>query len=339
MRKGQLCGILTQKKMITIEEINEIGRCFWKSRILLTAVELNLFDVFHKPLTAEAISTRLNLDRRAIEILLNALTAMGILKKKRKLFTPVEWASKYLRTDSEEYPGGGLRHMLRLWESWTQLTTVVKTGRPASLERNSSWEKDFILAMEHFAKGTAKKVAELIDLSQAEKMLDLGGGPGAYTTAFLEKNPQLKAVVFDRPGPIEIARKLLQEKGLLDLRRITFMAGDFFEDKIGQDYDFVWVSSIIHSLGEEEIKWLLKQVYQSLKPKGRIAVRDFLLDETKTYPSWAALFAVNMLVNTQKGRSYTLKEVMGWLEQIGYKSITTTPLDQRSTMVLGEKPL
>jgi len=321
---------------MTIVKIREIGSCFWQARILLTAVELKLFDVFDTPLTSEEVAERLKLDKRATSILLDALVAMGILEKKQKRFIPVPIASTFLRTDSERYPGGGLRHMMHLWKSWSRLTEIVKTGHPARKEMTEEEIRDFILGMEHLAEGLAERVATIIDLSKINFLLDLGAGSGAYTAAFLRHYSQLKAVLFDRPLPIEIAKELLRQKGI-DFNRVKFIAGDFLTDEIGQDYDFVWMSSIIHSLGEEENKNLFKKVHQALKPGGQIAVRDFLLDETGTKPAWAAIFSVNMLVNTEKGRSYKEKEVVEWLEETGFKHIERLPLDERSVILLGKK--
>jgi len=320
---------------LSVAKIREIAGCFWRSRILLTAVELKLFDVFDDFLSSEEVAKRLKINERAIEILLHALAAIGVLEKKGEKFGLTEVAAIFLRTDSEEYPGGGLRHMAHLWKDWSKLTSIIKSGCP--IKRRKRINRDFILGMEHLAKEVAEKVANLIDLSEARLMLDLGAGSGAYSVAFLKRYPKLNAVLFDLPGPINVAKELIKKKKI-EKKRIKFIKGDFLKDDLGNNYDFVWMSSIIHIFGEKENKFLLKKVYQSLNNKGKIGIRDFLLDESGLNPPWAAIFSVNMLIHTQKGRSYKEKEVIYWVKELGFDSIKTIPLDERSKIILAIKP-
>jgi cyclopropane fatty-acyl-phospholipid synthase-like methyltransferase len=166
-------------------------------------------------------------------------------------------------------------------------------------------------------------------------MLDLGGGPGSYAIAFSKTYPYLKAVVFDQDEQaLRIAREDIIKERLED--RIHLKKGDFLKDDIGHDYDLVLLSSIIHAFGEEENIYLLSKVKKSLKDGGQVVIKDFILDESKTKPVSAATFAINMLVNTKNGRTYSFSEVKGWLNALGFKEIYNIALN-RSKLIIGKK--
>ncbi len=316
--------------------IRALARGYMTSRIFLTAMELDVFaQLGTQQLTASQMARQLGTDERATEILLNALTGMGLLEKKGNLFANVKEVADLLMPSSPNYQGGGFGHTAHLWEAWSRLTEIVKSGHPPEKEWTDEMKQDFASAMKQHAKGTAERLAKLVDCSDVDRMLDLGGGPGSYAMAFARRYPQLKAVVFDKDEhTLKIAKEDIARENLQD--RISLMKGDFFVDEIGSGYDLVLLSSIIHIFGEEENISLLGKVKKSLNDGGRVVIRDFIIDETKTKPAFASIFAVNMLVNTQNGRSYSFSEVKGWLHSLGFKDIHRIPMD-RSQLIIGRK--
>jgi predicted O-methyltransferase YrrM len=316
--------------------IRELARGYMSSRIFLTAMELGIFSQLKtQELTSSQMAQKLNTDQRATEILLNALTGMGLLKKNGNLFANVEEVADLLIPECPHYQGGGFGHTADLWEAWSQLTETVRSGQPFEKEWTDEMRLDFALAMKQHAKGTADRLAMLVDCSGVKYMLDLGGGPGSYAIAFAQQYPHLTAVVFDKDNhALRIAKEDILSQNLQG--RISVRKGDFFVDDIGSNYDLVLLSSIIHAFGVEENTFLLRKVAESLKEGGRVVIRDFILDESKTKPASAAIFAVNMLVNTQNGRSYSFSEVKGWLQSLGFKDIRMIPMG-RSQLIIGTK--
>ncbi len=316
--------------------IRALARGYRTSRIFLTAMELGVFtQLGTQQLTASQIAQRLNTDKRATEILLNALTGMGLLEKKGDLFANLKEIADLLIPSSPHYQGGGFAHTVHLWEAWSHLTQIVRSGQPYNREWTEEMRRAFALAMKQHGKGTAYRLAKLVDCSDVNRMLDLGGGPGSYAIAFARCYPHLKAVVFDKDHQaLKIAKEDIAKQNLKD--RISLKKGDFFVDDIGSDYDLVLLSSIIHAFGEKENISLLRKVRGSLRHGGRVVVRDFILDESKTKPASAAIFAVNMLVNTKNGRSYSFSEVKNWLHSLGFKDIHRIPMG-RSQLIIGRK--
>ena len=136
---------------------------------------------------------------------------------------------------------------------------------------------------------------------------------------FCEKNPSLEAFILDLPGTLEITKELISKTKTAD--RIKLMEGDFNE-KIEGKYDAAFLSNIIHSEGEEEGLALIKRVYGALNDRGKIIIQDFILDNDKTSPIFPALFSINMLLFTGKGRSYSFTEMEDWLCEAGFKEVT-----------------
>jgi 3-hydroxy-5-methyl-1-naphthoate 3-O-methyltransferase len=312
-----------------VQEFAKLWGGFRASRVVLTANNYRVFDHLKTPKTAGEIARIISADPRAAEILLDTVTSLGLLKKSGNKYRNTELAGKFLEKDSPLYQGDMLRHADSLWKSWSGLDEVVKTGLP-----NRSGGRDystFIKAMHNNAVIRAKGVVSTMDLKGVRRALDLGGGPGTYSMELAAKN--IDVTLFDLPEAIAIAKELVSEQ---KTDNIHFAAGDFHTDDIGSDFDLVFISQIVHSLSVDEALALIEKARDALGPKGRIVIHDFLLEKDRAHPIPAALFSVNMLVNTAAGRSYTIQEMRGWLAQAGFKAVRTTPLGE-TVVVTGKK--
>ena len=320
-----------------ISHLITLARGFFPSRVFLTAMELGVFEQLKgQAKTSSEMAKQLGTDERAMEILLNALTGMGLLEKKNKdLFANIKELEDNLLEGSLCQKDGVFNHISHLWEAWSHLTEAVRTGKPYKKEWTDEMRQGLALFMKQHSKGKAERVSQLVDCSGANLMLDLGCGPGSYAVAFARRYPQLKIVSLDRDDQIlniaeeEIIRGKLQS-------RILLRKGDFFADDIGNDYDLAFLSSIVCILGEKENINLLRKVKGSLKTGGRVVILDLILDEWKTKPVSGAMFAVNMLVTTPNGRSYSFSEVKGWLHELGIKEIHRIPMEY-SQLIIGSK--
>lgn len=308
----------------TPEAFLRLARQFMESRILLTAAELNLFTpLAEKPHTAEQLAGRLGCDTRALTILLDALAAMGLLEKENGAYRTPPAAAAFLSRESRRSVIPMILHAAHLWESWSGLTPVVRgTGpsqAPASGARDAEELSAFIGAMHVVGLPLAEKIVAAIGPGPARKLLDVGGASGTYTIAFLKAAPGMKATLFDRPEVIPMARARLAESGLLD--RVRLAAGDFYRDELPGGHDLALLSAIIHQNSPQENGELFGKVFRALVPGGRIVIRDHVMDPDRTQPRDGAIFAVNMLVNTEGGSTYTFEEVRGWLEGAGFANV------------------
>ncbi len=303
---------------------------FMPARIILSANRYRIFDHLEGGgKTAAVLAAAAKTDRRASELLLNGLVAIGLLRKKNGRYANSAVASRYLVKGKPEYQGDILDHNNVLWDNWSGLDSVLKTGKPS---RKSHDHKSFILGMHNIATLKAPQVVKTLDLKGVQKLLDLGGGPGTYSMAFAKK--KIDVTLFDFPDTLKISKRLAKEAGIE--KRMHFMSGDFTKDEWGSGYDMIFISQIFHAYAPEECLSMLKKAHAALNRGGRVVVHEFYLDETRANPPQGAIFAINMLVNTPAGRSYAPKEMSGWMKRAGFTGIGTRRLEE-TVLLVGTK--
>ena len=306
------------------EEILKQAQGFMESRILLSAAELNLFTILQPaPLSAKETAGRVGADARALTFLLDALVAMEFLVKKGQSYQCLQPASALLVEDSPHSVLPMILHACSLWRRWSRLTDIVQ-GSNASKEefdfsRKTGELRAFIGAMHVVAGPMARKIVAGINAGSSKSLLDVGCGSGSYTIAFLQAVPGMKATLFDMPEVIEMARDRLSQEGLLD--RTTLVAGDFHQQEFPGGHDLALVSAIIHSNSLEENEQLYAKVFRSLDPGGRILIRDHVMEPNRTSPKNGTVFAINMLVGTSGGGTYTYDEIASGLTKAGFTRV------------------
>jgi ubiquinone/menaquinone biosynthesis C-methylase UbiE len=311
------------KEINSAEDMRELANSFRESRTLLSAFELKIFTVLNKHMmTSEEVAQKINANQRSTDRLMNALCAMGILKKVHGKFYNTDLASKYLIEGKPEFMGG-LYHTKNLWDTWSNLTDSVIKGSSFISNQNKTekddWVKDFIGAMHYRGVNQGKILAMMIDLTNVKRMLDVGGGSAAFSMEIVKKNPAINAVVLDLPYVIPLTKKYVSESGLSD--KFNFLEGDYLSKDFEGSYDLVLLSAIVHINSYEQNKMLIKKCGDALNQNGMIIISDFVMNEDRTHPTHGALFSLNMLVGTSNGDTYTEKEIREWFETAGLSKI------------------
>lgn len=307
---------------ITDEVINEIWNLM-KSRVILTAAELDIFSqLYEAPREIEYLKKTLEVDKRGLSRLLDCLVSLNYLYKEKGSYGLTD-KGLILSSQDEQSILPMVLHINDLWNSWSHLTETVKEGKNPKLrpvtERDEENFKDFIGAMHVVGRDLAWEIASYYDLSPYKRLLDIGGASGTYVAAFLHKNPNLRAILFDLPKVIPMAKERLTKENILE--RIELVAGDFYQDDLPTGCDVALLSAIIHQNSTEENENLFKKIYQVLEPGGTVLIRDHIMEEDRTSPANGSLFALNMLVNTQGGDTYTFEEVEQGLEKAGFRDV------------------
>ncbi|MEW6003257.1 MAG: methyltransferase, partial [Nitrospirota bacterium] len=296
-----------------VKKLREIWSSFRQARVLISANNYRIFDRLIAPKTADTISKELHIDLRATEILLDALTGIGLLNKRKDEYRNGKLASRFLVYGRPYYQGDIIRHADTLWKNWSELDEVVKTGKPSRKAYN---QEAFVLGMHNLASLKVKDVIKKIGLKGVRRALDLGGGPGTYSMEMAKKGVDVSLI--DYPETIEIAKRIIGKDVVED---INFISGDFMTDDIGKGYDLIFISQILHAYSEKDNLRILKRCKEALNDGGRIVVQEFYIDNSRIYPPQAALFSVNMLVNTERGRCYSPDEIKGWFLEAGMRNI------------------
>jgi predicted O-methyltransferase YrrM len=310
----------------TSDSLLALARNFMDSRVLLTGAELDLFTLLApEPLGLDEIVSRTGADPRALEMLLDALAAQGLLVKERGRWRTESSVAPLLVEGGEGSVLPMVLHAANLWNRWSDLTRKIAPARDAT--GGPDFVTAFIGAMHVVAAPQADLIVAAVGAGGARRLLDVGGASGTYTLAFLRTNPGMTATLFDRPAVVEMARTRLGAAGVLP--RVTLAAGDFETDPLPPGHDFAFVSAILHQNSPAENLALYGRIHEALVPGGRIVIRDHVMQPDRTRPRAGALFAINMLVGTAGGGTYTFDEIAGGLKQAGFERVRLVQAGER----------
>jgi predicted O-methyltransferase YrrM len=213
------------------------------------------------------------------------------------------------------------------------LTECVRGGTSVEARsREDNWVTAFSAAMDRNAKERVGAVVKAIGTRGIKRMLDLGGGSGAYSIAFARAVPGLKSEILDLDDVVPLAQENIRKAGLAD--HISARVGDLLSDPLGENYDMILASAICHMFSPEQNRKLFQRAYNALAPKGQVVVQDFILEPSKTAPRAAALFSLNMLVGTRAGSSYSEPEYTSWLRKAGFSDVRPVRLPGPSGLMI-----
>jgi SAM-dependent methyltransferase len=311
------------RQLSTFDDFRNAITMYRLPRVLIAAIELHLFTAIGtEAWTVPDLAHEMKVSERGLAILCRNLAMAGLLKKQGEIYRNSRLGATALNAHHPAYRGDYLRLITNHWVDWGRLLESVKTGLP--LDHNEPEEPDyrrrFTWAMHHRALETAPKIAAQIDLRGARTLLDLGGGPGTYAMAFLAKNPRLRATVCDRPAALDVAKEIASTHR--DGLRLCYLSLDVMVGDIPGTYDVIWYSNVLHIYSPQDNQALFQRALASLNPGGRLLIQDaFLHDREGLFPEEASLFAVSMLLFTERGNTYSAAKTMAWLTDAGFERI------------------
>jgi ubiquinone/menaquinone biosynthesis C-methylase UbiE len=324
------------------QQILNMASGFREACVLGAAAELDVWSILaERPLTAEELTERLDADLRAVQTLLDAVAALGLLEKRDGRYGVPPELSDWLTETGRDTILPMLRHAIGICRGWSQLAWTVKAGipapRPASIRGPAADRASFIAAMHSVSSPMADDLVAQLKPLKFRHLLDVGGASGTWTLALLRAVPTATATIFDLPDAIEQARRRLADTEFLS--RVTLVPGDFYTDELSGGADFAWLSAICHQHSRRHNRELFAKVFRALAPGGQIAIRDMVMKPSRTEPREGALFAVNMLVNTESGGTFTFAEFAEDLAAAGF----TNPQrrlkhEAMNSVITAEKP-
>ncbi len=288
-----------------------------------SALKTGIFSALTREKDIDTLTRELNADKRAMYIVLEALCGMGYTEKRNEKYIIADTARPLFIEGGDEYVGGSLPHFMNKMKAWLELPLIIKGEKQGRKKPESI--SVFMNAMASRPDAFVDKVVEgcLNRKKDAGNVLDLGGGPGKYSSAFAKKG--LKAVLFDMPETIDHVGR---EFGLAGIRDLTIKKGDFTDDEFVNEFkehsfDIVFMGNITHIYSEEDNRKLFLRVGKLLKPGGMVAIEDFVRGRS---PS-ASMFAVNMLASTERGGTWTEAQYREWLIDAGFSGIELLDVD------------
>ncbi|HEY1266756.1 MAG TPA: methyltransferase [Candidatus Binatia bacterium] len=244
---------------------------------------------------------------------------MDLLRKRGKTYVNSRLSSAHLRGDSAAF----LLREYDSWRVWGGLATALRTGARPNTQRPffSDTKKAYRLlrALQVDARAIAPYLIARLRMKRDGRLLDLGGGLGAFSIAFCHRYSRLRATIVEHPRIAPLARRAVRAAGLG--KRMRVIGVDFRRRALPRGFDTAFVSNVLHSHGADENVSLLRKVRDCLNPDGQLILRDVFMKPDRTGPEWAALFSVYLLLHTPHGRCYALDEIAGWLRRSGFSRI------------------
>jgi len=313
------------------EDLLEAVRGYQLACVLTAAADLDVFNALADGgQTASALAARIGGDARATAVLADALASAGVLEKNGDRYALPAALRAFLLDSSPTSVAAMIRHQGTCLRRWARLEWAVRQGGPEQLEpsvRGAAADyASFIEAMNVVSSSVAAWLVPEINPGDFRCVLDVGGGSGTWTLAWLKCHDTARAILFDLPEVIPLARLRLTGAGVAD--RVKLVGGDFEKDALPRGADLVWLSAIIHQNSREQNRELLQRIAAALEPGGSVYIRDILMDDSRTAPRQGAFFAVNMLVATPGGGTFTLREIREDLEQTGFRDVRLVRPDE-----------
>ena len=311
------------RPLSTFDDFRNAITAYRLPRVLIAAIELDLFTAIGTEAWAiPDLARDMKVSERGLAILCRNLAMAGLLKQQSETYRNSRLSATALNAHHPAYRGDYLRLITSHWADWGRLPESVKSGLPLDHDEpeESDYRRLFTWAMHHRTLETAPKIAAQIGLRGARTLLDLGGGPGTYAMAFLAKNPALRATVCDRPAALDVAKEIASthKAGA----RLSLMPLDFLAEPIPGTYDVIWYSNVLHIYSPKDNQALFLRAMAALNPGGRLLIQDaFLHDREGLFPEEASLFAVSMLLFTERGDTYKAAETRIWLTDVGFEQI------------------
>ena len=311
------------RRIATFDGLRDAIMAYRLPRVLIAALELNLFTAIGTDAwTIPDLARNVKVSERGLAILCRNLAMAGVLKKNGETYTNSRLGATVLNAHHPAYRGDYLHLITSHWADWGRLLESVKSGLPLNHDKpdEPDYRRRFTWAMHHRTLETAPKIAAQINLRGARTLLDLGGGPGTYAMAFLAKNPTLLATVCDRPVALDVAKEIASthKAGA----RLSYLPLDVMTEDIPGTYDVIWYSNVLHIYSPKDNQALFRRALASLNPGGRLLIQDAFLDDRKgLFPEEASLFAVSMLLSTERGNTYSAAETRVWLTDAGFERI------------------
>jgi ubiquinone/menaquinone biosynthesis C-methylase UbiE len=335
-----------QTKKLTPERLQQLGFAYAPPLIISAAVNNKVFDALEDGAkTVEQLQKETGGSTRGLRAIMDALVGLELLKKDRQSrysLTPESQA--FLISDKPGTLAGFFGSILPVMASrWLQLTDIVRNGRPAVAVNQETEGTEFFSQLVEtiipMSYPGAQKLADHLNFAKSKeqvRVIDLAAGSGIWGIALTQKSPNVSVTAVDWPGMIATTKRITKKFGVRD--RFEFIEGDLSEANFGTGYNLATLGHILHSEGEQRSRQLLKKVFRALKSGGTIAIAEWLVNDNRTEPLHALMFSVQMLVNTEKGDTFSFNQIKKWLEDAGFKKVRKLKAPGPSPLILATKP-
>jgi len=330
---------------VTPERIFQFAWGYVPPLILEAAIKHRVFDVLDAgPKTIAEMCAATGCSERGLTAIMNALVGLDFLARDEAgKYSLTAESAAFLVSTKPSFQGGLIRHCSEhLIPRWLNLNEVVATGLPVGAVNQetsgSEFFEKFVTDIFPMSYMPATELAAHLDYNgkgQPASVLDLAAGSGVWGIAQAQSSAHVRVTAVDWPGVIPITRNTATRFGLID--RFTFVEGDLLTADFGSGHTVATLGHILHSEGVDRSKALLQKTHGALGPGGTIAIQEFLVNADRRGPVGGLFFAVNMLVNTDVGGTYSFEEISSWLSEAGFVNARLLETHGPSPLILATK--
>jgi ubiquinone/menaquinone biosynthesis C-methylase UbiE len=330
---------------LTPERLMQLSWGYAPPLIIEAAVKHGLFDLLDaSPQTAPQLAKAARVSVRGVAAICDALVGLRLLARQRDCYSLAPESAAFLVSHKPAYHGAFFRHIsTQLIPEWLALAKTVRTGKPGaavnSEKKGAVFFAEFVESLFPLSYAAARALGEHLRLAKAKKpvsVLDLAAGSGVWGIALAELSPQVHISAVDWPPVLAVTKRIARRHGVGD--RLTVIPGDLLKAPFGKNHQVATLGHILHSEGRVRSRELLQKTFEALAPGGTIAIMEFLVNHDRTEPVIGLLFAVNMLVNTEEGDTFSFEEISGWLREAGFAEPRLLKVPAVSPLVLATKP-
>ena len=313
--------------------------------IIEAAVQHRVFDLLDEsPKTIKELARKSGASERGLTAIANALVGLNFLSRKGERYQLTPESAAFLVSSKPAFLGAIYKHMSsQILPRWLELDRVVRTGKPAiavnSPKSGAKFFAHFVEALFPMGYHAAQLLGEHLKISQSKKpvsVLDIAAGSGVWGIALAQRSPLVHISAVDWPDVLKVTKKVAKRCGVGN--RLTGIPGDILKADFGSKHQIATLGHILHSEGRERSQRLLRKVFKALAPGGTIMISEFVPNNARTGPPAPLLFAVNMLVNTTDGNTFTFAEMSQWLREAGFKNPRALDVQSHSPLILATKP-
>lgn len=328
------------------ESILQVGLGFWPSKVLLSAVEMELFTHLAKgPQTLESIQGRLGLHPRSARDFLDTLVALGFLQRAHGEYSNTPATDAFLDKHKPAYIGGILEMAnQRLYGFWNHLTEALRTGKQQNEARSGDVPmfealyadparlKSFLAAMTGISHGANMAIAAKFPWAGYKTFADVGAAQGDLATQIALANPHMSGTGFDLAEIGPIFEEYVAKNGVAD--RVRFAPGSFFDLPLPKA-DVILMGHILHDWGIDDKRMLIRKAYEAVPEGGSLIVYESIIDDDRSKNAFGLMMSLNMLIETNAGFDYTGADCQGWMQAAGFRETHVEHLIGPDSMVIG----
>jgi O-methyltransferase involved in polyketide biosynthesis len=325
----RLSAILDQLAVLGIAE------GFFQSSVLFALLKLNVFEhIGIREVHVQDLASHMNVPPDRLARVLNMGVVLKLLESADGLHYRLGGPSRtvLLKSAGEDYLGDWVRNLANFQETLSALDEAVagrQPTRPESGAADPEQTREFTLAMHNFASLRGRELAHYLNTAGCRTLLDLGSGPGTYAFRLGLANPELHLYLLDAPAVLEVAREVQSRYSLPN--EVDYMPGDAVADQIPGQYDLVLISNVLHMLGPDASRHLIRRLHDAVNPGGSLVVQAQFLREDRLGDRWPVLLDLLMLSLTPAGQNHSVKETTAWMQEAGFRDVQLTTMGAWNT--------